>query len=409
VWKAAIAGQYTGVTVKEAEGFQMGVTNKTPEFLAKFPLGKVPAAETADGPLFESNAIARYVARSGKNNLYGANNYEAALVEQWIEWVGSEISLASDAWTYPIFGYAPFNAQATAKAKEDIRKGMKFLNEHLLNHTFLVGQRVTLADIVVAMAFHRLYTVVLDANFRKPYQNVTRWFQTCVHQPQFKTVMGEVKLCEVAQQAKETHAAPAEKPKKEEKKPEPKKEEKKPKKKAADDDDAEEEDEFKEEKPKSALDLLPPSTMQLDEWKRQYSNNDTRTVAVPWLWSNFDAAGFSIWFADYKYSAELKKLFMTSNAVTGWMQRLDRLRKYGFGTVLIFGEDDKEISISSVWIFRGQDVPQEMKDCDDYELYEWKKVDLTNAAQKKLVEDELAWEGDFNGRGPKPKDGKIFR
>lgn len=59
-WKAAVAGQYTGVSVKEAAGFQMGVTNKTPEFLAKFPLGKVPAAETPEGPLFESNAIARY-------------------------------------------------------------------------------------------------------------------------------------------------------------------------------------------------------------------------------------------------------------------------------------------------------------------------------------------------------------
>jgi elongation factor 1-gamma len=39
----------------------MGVTNKSPEFLAKFPFGKIPAFESADGfRLFEGDAIARY-------------------------------------------------------------------------------------------------------------------------------------------------------------------------------------------------------------------------------------------------------------------------------------------------------------------------------------------------------------
>ena len=42
--KVLIAAQYSGVEVKvvsEPPEFQLGVTNKTPEFLAKFPLGKV--------------------------------------------------------------------------------------------------------------------------------------------------------------------------------------------------------------------------------------------------------------------------------------------------------------------------------------------------------------------------------
>lgn len=37
---------------------------------------------------------------------------------------------------------------------------------------------------------------VLEPSFRQPYSNVTRWFVTCVNQPQFKAVLGEVKLCE---------------------------------------------------------------------------------------------------------------------------------------------------------------------------------------------------------------------
>ena len=40
-----------------------GETNKSAEFLKKFPLGKVPAFEGSDGlTLTESNAIAYYVA-----------------------------------------------------------------------------------------------------------------------------------------------------------------------------------------------------------------------------------------------------------------------------------------------------------------------------------------------------------
>ena len=38
----------------------MGVTNKTPEYMAKHPLGQVPLMETPDGPLFESNTLVRY-------------------------------------------------------------------------------------------------------------------------------------------------------------------------------------------------------------------------------------------------------------------------------------------------------------------------------------------------------------
>ncbi len=47
---------------------------------------------------------------------------------------------------------------------------------------------------------------LFDEAFRGPFPNVTRWFQTCAHQPEFAKVMGEAAL------AKETlkhSAAPA--------------------------------------------------------------------------------------------------------------------------------------------------------------------------------------------------------
>ena len=37
---------------------------------------------------------------------------------------------------------------------------------------------------------------VLDPEFRKPYQNVNRWFTTLINQPEFKEVIGEFKMAE---------------------------------------------------------------------------------------------------------------------------------------------------------------------------------------------------------------------
>lgn len=55
----------------------------------------------------------------------------------------------------------------------------------------LRARRICDAKIAIA-----IFLQVLEPSFRQPYPNVTRWFVTCVNQPQFKAVLGEVKLCE---------------------------------------------------------------------------------------------------------------------------------------------------------------------------------------------------------------------
>jgi len=97
---------------------------------------------------------------------------------------------------------------------------------------------------------------------------------------------------------------------------------------------------------------------------------------------------------------------MTCNLVGGFFQRLDKVRKYAFGSVVIF-ENEAGQQISGVWLFRGHEVPAEVKECDDYVLYEWSKADLENADQRKKIDEYLAWAGDFEGR--KFGQGKIFK
>jgi len=130
-------------------------------------------------------------------------------------------------------------------------------------------------------------------------------------------------------------------------------------------------------------------------------------VSIPWFWEKFDAAGWSLWHSNYKYNSELDQLFRVNNLVGGFVQRLDKLRKYGFGSIIIFGEENN-FQIEGAWLFRGSEIPQEMKDCDDCELYEWRKLDHTDDHDKRLVNELFAWEGQFDGK-KFIDQGKIFK
>ncbi len=54
------------------------------------------------------------------------------------------------AWVGPILGYIPFNAEIQAQAVANIKSTFNALERYLERNTFLVGERLTLADIVCA-------------------------------------------------------------------------------------------------------------------------------------------------------------------------------------------------------------------------------------------------------------------
>ncbi|XP_022097921.1 elongation factor 1-gamma-A-like [Acanthaster planci] len=415
-FKILIAAQYSGAKitlVQDPPSFKFGETNKSPEFLSKFPLGKVPAFEGNDGVcLFESNAIAYYVANS---QLRGEDTLSQAYVQLYVNFADSEILPAACNWVFPTLGIMQFNKGNTERAKEDIKKALGYLDEVLKTRTFLVGERVTLADISVACNLLLLYKSVLDPQFRAPFRNVTRWFTTVVNQPQAKAVLGEVQLCEKMAQfdAKKFAELSGKKDKKKEEK-EAKKESKKESKKAqpkAAKPDEDEEEERPPPAPKEKKDPfadLPPPTMDMDAFKRSYSNEDTLTKALPHFWEHFDKENYSIWHAEYLFPEQLKLIFMSCNLVGGMYQRLEKMRKHAFASVIIFGEDNNS-TISGVWFWRGQNlIFKRSDDWDvDYESYKWTKLDPDAPETKKMVEEYFCCEGEFDGK--KVASYKIYK
>jgi elongation factor 1-gamma len=162
-------------------------------------------------------------------------------------------------------------------------RALNTLEGHIKNRTFFVGERITLADLIVAAFIQSAVAVTVDAAQRsKQYPNLIRHLETVVNQPKLKEVYGETNYCEKAA----SYNPPAKKEPKPAAQPAPKAEkaEKKPKKEEAD----EEEEPLvpAEPKVKNPLDDLPKSTFNLEDWKRAYSNKETRGSggAIEWFY-----------------------------------------------------------------------------------------------------------------------------
>ncbi|KAJ1787119.1 hypothetical protein LPJ59_005792, partial [Coemansia sp. RSA 2399] len=159
-------------------------------------------------------------------------------------------------------------------------------------------------------------------------------------------------------------------------------------------------------KPKSKLDLLPKSSMDLNEWKRVYSNEETREVAMPWLWKNFDAEGYSLWKVEYNYNEELTRLFMTNNLIGGFFSRMEAARKYAFGSLLTLGKDNDNM-IWGYFMVRGKEIPEEVSETPDFASYTWTAADIADEKVRAEIEDAFAWEGSSLPR--EYYDGKVYK
>jgi len=119
--------------------------------------------------------------------------------------------------------------------------------------------------------------------------------------------------------------------------------------------------------------------------------------------TSFDKAGFSIWRVDFKYNSELTQVFMSSNQIGGFFNRLEGSRKYLFGSVSVLREPNYLV-ISGVLILRGLEAKPVVEAAPDYEFYEYKKLNLDKAGDKSFFEGALAWDLEVDGK--KWADGK---
>ena len=190
VWKVLVTAKYANAKVTLVEDFDKAAIAKSAG------TSRLPVMKTVEGVyLSQSNSMVRYIARvKSSANMYGTNAVEQSQIDGWIDFSLNELELPASVWTYPMLGVEGFypSDEAVAQAKQDVKAAMVRLNTHLVDHTYLVGDLLSAADIALASACVNLFKLVMTTEDRAAYKGVTRWFYTCINQPTFFSVVGRV-------------------------------------------------------------------------------------------------------------------------------------------------------------------------------------------------------------------------
>ena len=342
----------------------------------KAPTGTFPYLECEEGVLSESKAIEIYLAEKYKPELLGKDDLEKAQVRQWMDFASFELSDCAQKIVYPIFGWKPYCKESADEANTKIKEFMKALDQQVKGKRYAFGEQLTLADIALFRHLKFFFQLVWPKKFRESiFPNVNDWFLRVLNTPETDKVYGKVLLCNQPLKPFISEKKEEKKEKKEEKKKEKKEEQK------------EEKEEPKQKKKVNPLDELPKSSLELETFKRSFLNNKDKEDAMKKFWEVYDPQGYSIWWLEYQnLPTECKILFRTSNSKGMFLQKCDALRRYAFAVHGVYGVED-DYKIRGVWMFRGLEIPQEMKDNDLYEYITFRKLDTNKEEDRQLIHD----------------------
>lgn len=151
--------------------------NRSPEFLAINPNGKIPALSDGDFSLWESNAIMGYLCSKiddtslwpksrARYDIIRWMSWELAHWGRWISTYGFETLLKER------FGLGAPDEKVMEEAAKFIGKFGEVLDAHLANNEFLVDNTLTIADFAVGS--HLTYRVPAKLPING-FENITAW------------------------------------------------------------------------------------------------------------------------------------------------------------------------------------------------------------------------------------------
>lgn len=198
------AANLNGLKIDIVPDFQTGKTNKTPEFLAKFPTGKVPAFEGADGlNLLESDAILQYVAESGPKaaQLVGSTPAERARIQYWVLYQMGAPWEEVLKLLYPRLGFKPFDAAAEDEALANLAKVLGLVEGALEDgRQWLAStERLSNADLAVMSVLTWAFKFGVDEEMRSKFPKTMEWFLRTIRADGVKEAFGEPDMVAVRQ------------------------------------------------------------------------------------------------------------------------------------------------------------------------------------------------------------------
>ena len=161
---------YTWVPIDTMKG-----ETRTPEFLARFPMARIPAVEFTDGRrLAESNAIIRYLARG--TALLPEDGFAQAKVDEWLFWeqYSHEPYVAVCRFQMVYLG-RPKDAREPWRVERG-EAALDLLERSLAGRTWLAGETMTVADIALLPYTRMAHEGGFDLSSRG---NLRAWIGRC--------------------------------------------------------------------------------------------------------------------------------------------------------------------------------------------------------------------------------------
>lgn len=180
--KVIMANELTGLDLPLVEVDLRSGIQRSPDYLALNPNGKMPVLENADGSsLWESNVIINRMASEAKSDLWPAtmDRYE---IMRWQFWEACHWTPACGKFiSHHLFGREGIDMAA---ATDELRHFAGVLDGHLAGRDWLVGSGMTTADIAVCciLAYKDACHYPLEG-----FGNIDRWFAAIAALPAWAT------------------------------------------------------------------------------------------------------------------------------------------------------------------------------------------------------------------------------
>jgi glutathione S-transferase len=180
-WKVRILLGNLGIPLQRITYVLPEGKTRTPEFLAKNPLGKVPVVELDNGEtLFESNAILVYFATH--TPFLPEEKLANARVMQWMLFEQAEVmtNLAQPRFFIGIKKDKQANLELIKSRWAAGHKVLKIMDDHLAANEFFVGGQYSVADI----SLYTYASMAHEGEFEmQRFPNLLAWFERVRSQP----------------------------------------------------------------------------------------------------------------------------------------------------------------------------------------------------------------------------------
>ncbi|ORM41498.1 putative elongation factor 1-gamma 2 [Babesia sp. Xinjiang] len=282
-------------------------------------------------------SICRHFMEQHKKGDSAEELFKRSDATSWIEFFYERLDVGSR---------CPAVTKVDASSTSDLAKCLKTIDAFLLSRTFLVGEAITVADIVCAVTVEHLVAIgKLDAHFlEKSLGSLARLIRTVKEQDAF--VAYTKKLGSLESGAAEE------------------------------------------------------SSFVVDTWKKTYSNckGDLEKEVMPWLWENVDYDNWSFYFMKYnKLEDECTSDIFTSNMLSGFLQRFEpEFRRISFGVINVMGSNGC-FDIKGVWLIKGKELPPSVTEHPSFEFHTFTKLDAKNEADRKVITNYFCAEDSIDG------------